>query len=397
MSTDIRFGYRRPRLLFVIGEDWFFYSHFIDRARAAFENGFDVYVATRINESDKKYGLNNIKIIPINIRRTSINPLHFIADAREIYQVISYVKPDIVHNIALKPIVLGSLGAVLHQVPAIVNSPVGMGFVFSSQTIKARILRPIISLLLWRSMRGKGKTVIVENVDDARELAVRGAIDRSKIKVIEGAGLDIDEYPFFARETSRPRVMLAARMLREKGVYDFISAATILRSRKVKCDFVLVGKPDDLNPGSVPLSDLNSWKESGLVEWRGHSDTMPTTIREADIFCLPSYREGFPKVLIEAMASGAAVVATDVPGCRQAVQHMETGLLVPKQNPEALSEAIEMLVNDVSLRQRLAERARQRVEKELTKETIGMQTLKVYNRVLKRSSGNPPGINRVQK
>ena len=152
----------------------------------------------------------------------------------------------------------------------------------------------------------------------------------------------------------------------------------------MKCDFILVGKPDELNPGSVPLSDLNSWKESGLIEWRGHSDTMPITIREADIFCLPSYREGFPKVLIEAMASGAAIVATDVPGCRQAVQHMETGLLVPKQNPEALSEAIEILVNDVSLRQRLAERARQRVEKELTKEIIGMQTLKVYNGVLKR-------------
>lgn len=369
----------QPKILYLITEDWFFYSHFFARAKAAKDAGYEVFVVTREGRHGSKIREAGITLIPVKLQRSTISPLSIIKELKSILQVYKEYRPDIVHHIALRPIIFGSICAYLSNIKHIINAPVGMGYVFISSSIKAKFLRPIISFSLRCFL--KNNICILENSDDRGELIKRGLLSPDKAVLIEGSGVSLIDYKFVPRNNPRPKIMLAARMLKEKGIREFTEAAGIVNGAHERCDFFLVGGTDFGNPGSIPPNEIESWCEKNGVIWVGHSTEMQNTILDADIFCLPSYREGLPRSLLEAGASGCTIITTDVPGCRQLVSHMRTGLLVPPRDSLALAKAIKILLEAPDLRASLSSAMRCEIEEKYSEETINEHTLAVYENI----------------
>jgi glycosyltransferase involved in cell wall biosynthesis len=293
-------------------------------------------------------------------------------------------RPDVVHGFTIKCAVYGSLAARLAGVPVRVNAVAGMGYVFTSDSLKARLLRPLVRLLLKLALGGRNARLILQNPDDVELFRKARLVDPNHVRLIPGSGVDCERFsPASATVSSgRVRVVLPARLLWDKGLAEYVEAARLLRDRAVPVDLLLAGEPDPGNPAAVPGEEVASWVAQGLVRRLGHVDDMPALFRSVDIVVLPSYREGLPKGLIEAGASGCALVTTDVPGCREVVTHERDGLLVPVRDASALADAIERLVFDPALRARLAAAAREKAVAEFDERIVIERTLEVYRELL---------------
>ena len=369
------------KLLFLVTEDWFFCSHFLARAVAAREAGYEVLVVARVRQHGELIRRAGLRLVPLELSRRSMNPFLELRLLWEIWRIYRRERPDIVHHIAVKPILYGSLAARLAGVRGVVNAPVGMGYVFSSEDKKARFLRPVLRLAYRFLMNPVGSRVIFENRDDLSAFVEQGTVCSQDAVLIRGAGVDVGRFhPSNRRdcEESVAVVMLVARMLRDKGVLEFVAAAHELHAAGMAARFVLVGDPDPENPASIDEATLRSWHGKAGVEWWGRREDMPTVFAQADVVCLPSYREGLPKVLLEAAACGLPLVATDVPGCREVVIDGENGFLVPPREVPPLAAAMRRLLEDDALRQVFGQRGRALVEAEFSDDTVIRQTLAVY-------------------
>jgi glycosyltransferase involved in cell wall biosynthesis len=374
---------RRPRLLFFIAADWFFCSHFLDRAVEAREQGFDVSVLTRVRDHADRITGSGLQLVPIEIGRGASNPVAELNALRSVVRSYRSVRPDIVHHIALKPIVFGTVAARLAGVRRVVNAPVGMGFVFSSGSLRARLLRPAVRAALRLLLNPEGSRVVFENRDDMREAVTDGLVSGEDAVLIRGAGVDLDRFRPGPAAAGPPTVVLVARMLREKGIEDFVEAARILRHRRVAARFLVAGAPDLGNPGTISESELRRWHEEGAVEWIGQRDDVEVVLASAHVACLPSYyREGLPKSLLEGLAAGLPIVTTDVPGCRETVLVGENGLLVPPRDPQRLAEALATLIGDADMRVRFGMRSRQLAEAEFGTAKVSEATLALYRSLL---------------
>jgi glycosyltransferase involved in cell wall biosynthesis len=369
------------KILFVVTEDWFFCSHFIERAIAARSAGNEVLVLTRVGESANAICKAGIRVVPLKIQRRSFNPLREILVIYSIWEAYRSEKPDLVHQVALKPILYGTLVAKFSGVRTIINAPVGMGFVFSSNTFLARLLRPAVQLALRSLLNPLGSKVIFENSDDMNWAISSNLVRRESAVLIRGAGVNLGRFVPRAKATSVPLVVLSARMLWDKGIREFVEAASIIKKRGVDARFVLVGGLDSGNPTSIPEAQLEHWVKEGMVEWWGHKKDMVEVLSQADIACLPSYREGLPKSLLEAAACGLPIVTTNVPGCREVVEDGKQGLLVPARDMNALADALTKLIADPVLRARMGASARARAEAEFGLDTVIGQTLDLYREI----------------
>lgn len=372
------------RLMYVITEDWFFASHFLDRARAAVEAGWDVVVATRCRDDAARIHATGARTVHVELSRRGTNPLVELRAVASLVRVMRRERPDVVHHVALKPVVLGTIAARLAGIRRIVNAPVGMGYVFTSGDRRARLLRPALRAAMRVVLNPRGSRVIIENPDD-RDAIVGGRFARaSDVSLIKGAGVDLRAYA----PTPEPDpasgivVTVVARMLRDKGVGEFVEAARILRGRGVPVSCRLVGGTDDGNPTSIDVPSLRAWEREGLVQWLGARDDVPAVWRESHVACLPSHREGLPKALIEAAACGRPIVTTDVPGCREVVRDGIEGLLVPARDPGALADAIAALAADPARRARMGAAARARAEAEFGNERVIAATHAVYDELV---------------
>lgn len=372
----------RPRLVFLVTEDWFFCSHFLDRAVAARDRGLDVSVVTRVREEGARIAASGLRVHAIDIGRRASNPFAELRAIHQVWRIYRSERPALVHHVALKPIVLGTLAAKLARVRRIVNAPVGMGFVFTSSSALARVLRPVLRLTLRILLNPRGSRVVFENPDDLEGAVSDGLVRRGEAALIRGAGVDLDEFRPSPAPVGPPAVVLVARMLWEKGVGVFVEAARMLRSGGLDARFLLVGGPDPGNPGSIPEAQLRDWHQEGVVEWLGHCEDIPAVLAMASIVCLPSYREGLPKSLLEALAAGRPIVATDVPGCREAVIAGENGFLVPLRDPHRLAEALATLIRDEDMRARFGQRSRQLAEAEFGTARVNEATLALYSSML---------------
>jgi len=367
-------------LLFLLTEDWFFASHFQKRALAAAAAGWRVILAAHESEATPKIREAGIEVIPIPFIRRRLNPFAEILFAFQLAALYSRIKPDLVHHIALKPIVIGGLAARLAGVKAIVNAPVGLGFVYSSQTPLAKFLRPIVSTLLRLTLSPKNAKIIFENPDDIEALEAQRLIRKNAAILIRGAGVDIAEFSPAPEPPPPIRAILIARMIREKGISDFVEAASLLHGQ---AEFILVGAPDQGNPNTITEAELKTWQSDGKITWLGPRKDIPALLASAHIACQPStYREGLPKSALEAMAAGLPVVATDIPGLREAVAHNLTGLLVPPKNPKALAAALKTLIDSPDLRARMGAAARRRAVEEFSDSIICEKTLLVYESLI---------------
>ena len=368
-----------PRLLFVVTEDWYFVSHRLPLAVAAKEAGFEVSVATRPGKERERIESAGIRILPLQIDRRGMNPFRETMSVIRLARLLRREQPDLVHLVALKPVLLGNLAARLAGVRHRVSAVAGMGFLFAGKK-RGGMLAPLVQWLLGKALRGS--CVIVQNPDDAQLLQEGLGVPAEDMELIRGAGVDLKAFRPRPEPSGTPVVMLPSRLLWDKGVGEFVEAARRLRAEGVEARFVLVGEPDPGNPASVDERTVRSWEEEGVVEWWGHKKDMTSVLPRAHVVCLPSYREGLPKALIEATACGRPIVTCDVPGCREVVEQGVNGELVPPSNAEALAQAIQGLLMDRERRQRYGRAGRQRAEQVFGQDCVNEATLAIYRRLL---------------
>ena len=372
-------------ILFNITEDWFFCSHFLERALAAKKEGYSIFVLSNQNkhrEIIESYGIN-FKNVPFN--RKSINPIYEIYILLKIISFYKSIKPDIVHHIAAKPIIYGSLAAKICKIKSVLNAPVGLGYVFSSDTLKARLLRPILKLFLKKLLnshngRNKKNKIVFENFDDLNYFVDMGAVNPIYACVIRGAGVQVSTSLNKNKEKRLvPRIVLVGRMLKDKGVREFVAAAQKLNSKKLIGNFLLVGDTDALNPSSLDKSTLKKWNTEKGIEWLGWVENVSKILKKTDILCLPSYREGLPKALIEGAACGLPIVTTDTVGCRDVVVDGVNGFLVPIKNVDELADKIFKLIKNKSLREKMGKESHKIALLKFESSIIISQTLKIYD------------------
>ena len=369
-------------IIYFVSEDWYFCSHRLPIARKALADGFKVVVITRINKHGDIIKSEGFELEPIEIKRGGVNLVSEFKTLFALYSCYKKYNPDIAHHVALKPVIYGTLVARFIGSIKIVNAMAGLGFVFISNKKRVKLLRFFIHRLFRFLFDNKNGQLILQNKDDLEYFLKNKLVKKDRVKLIRGSGVDINKFIPVEECIGIPIVMLASRMLWDKGVGEFIEAAKILKQEGVEARFVLVGKVDSENPASISNSQLNEWNELGTVEWWGERSNMYEVLAQAHIVCLPSYREGLPKVLLEAASCGKPIIATDVPGCREIVHDGENGVLVPLKDANSLADAIKELVNNPNKRERMGENGRRLVEREFSEEIVAFQTSRVYRKFL---------------
>ena len=287
------------------------------------------------------------------------------------------------HHIGLKPTLYGGLAARIASVPAAVNTLTGLGYLFTTPTVKMRVLRPIVAGGLRFSFSHQNHRVILQNLDDRDCLLARGIVLGDRAVLIKGSGVNLSLFTPEPEPDAPPVVLMASRLLWEKGVGEFVAAARALRARGIRARFVLLGEPDHGHPSAVPLRTLEHWRDAGDVEWLGWRHDMPALMAQSHIVCLPSYYgEGIPRILLEAAASGRPIVTTDSPGCREVVRHGQNGLLVPVRDVEALVGAIAQLIENAPLRAAMGTRGREIAVTEFSLDQVIDANIAVYRSLL---------------
>ncbi|RCW73917.1 glycosyltransferase involved in cell wall biosynthesis [Pseudorhodoferax soli] len=371
------------KLLFVVNVDWFFVSHRLAIATAAIAAGYEVHLAATFTDKRDEIEAHGIIAHPLAIRRGGANPWSELQNLMRVFGLVRSLSPDVLHLVTIKPIIMGGLSARLLATRAVVMSVSGLGFVFSSNARFAAAVRPLV-LWLYRACFNREKLrVIFQNRTDQDTICAATGLPIRKCVLIRGSGVDLDRFAPAPRAASKPIVVLAARLLKDKGIAEFVEAAKALRSRGVEARMCLVGEPDPESRASIEPAQLGSWRAEGAVELWGHRQDMPAVLQQASIAVLPSYYgEGVPKVLLEAAACGCAVVTTDMPGCRDAITPGKTGLVVAPRDAEGLANAIERLLAEPALCNSMGRAGRTLAQAEFGIGSVVATHLQIYAELL---------------
>jgi len=372
----------RPRLVFLVNIPRFFVTHRLPLAEAARAAGYEVHVATSDVQASYLAPIRAagfaVHVLPIS--QHGAWPPEEIRTAFLVYRLYAQLQPDLVHHVGLKATVHGGVAARLAGVPAVVNALSGLGHLFTSTAARERALRAAVKPVLRFATGGPSAWMILQNPENRELLARLGVGDPDRCLVIRGSGVDLRRFRPSPEPDGRPVVLFAGRPLRSKGLPDFVEAARRIATR---ARFVVASLDEPGNPDAVPAALLRDWQQAGWIEWWGQRDDMPEVFRQANVGCLPTrYGEGVPKALIEAAACGRAIVASDVPGCREIVRSGDNGILVPEGHIESLVGAIEHLLCNAAERGRMAARGRRIAEDGFSLEQVNRETLNLYERLL---------------
>lgn len=366
------------RFLFVVNADWFFISHRLPIAQNLKELGIEVHILC--GDTGKFGYLRDLGFsthaLPISRGGTSL--FGEFKTLREVMRIVRYLNPEIVHAITIKPVIYSGIVSRLFRVKRYVASISGLGYVFTDQSIKAHIIRSVVKLLYRVALTGKNSQVIFQNHDDERIISQMVGMPPEQVNLIRGSGVDLKRYKPSLQKKQIPVVMFLARYLIDKGIREFVSAAQKLKEKGINARFSLVGSIDEGNPNTITATELGEWIKEKGVQDLGYSDNVADTLATADIVVLPSYREGLPKSLIEAAACGKAVVTTDVPGCRDAIESNVTGLLVPPKDPISLAEAIQYLIDNPDVREQMGKEGRRLAEEAFDIDNVVQKHMDVY-------------------
>jgi glycosyltransferase involved in cell wall biosynthesis len=371
----------RKKALIVVAEDWSFLSHRVPLARTLKQDGFDVTIACRVQQKGNEIKEQGFGLIPLDLARESISPASALKTIKMLSALYRQEKPDVIVHSSLFLSLLGSIAGLLSGFKKNINLITGLGFVFISQSLKAKIIRIVVKLAFRLFACIKSITLVVQNKDDRQLFEGLGFKEGQNLHVIVGSGVDAQAFSPAAEEPATQQVTFVGRILWAKGVAELIEAARLLKKRNQLPKIVLVGDPDPGNPQSANQADMDQWAEEGLVECWGRRSDIADIYRNSTIAILPSWREGLPKSLLEAAACGLPMITTDVPGCREIVTNGENGLLVPLKSPEGLANAIEILINAPEMRQKFGRNARKLVEDELNDIAIAARTCAVVKQV----------------
>lgn len=363
------------KILFVVNVDWFFISHRLPLALEALKRGYEVHIACGI--TDKKEYLESLGLIvhPLNLSRSGTGIKGEIKAFCEIYNLLKEINPNIAHFVTIKPVLYGGIASRFLSIHKKVFSISGLGFIFIKQGLKATLVRMLIKTMYKFALCGKNSHVIVQNPDDK---AVLDSIVKIPITLIRGSGVDLNQYEYNEEKNENIKVSMACRLLKDKGVFEYIEASKILKKKYLNVKFELYGDIDIHNPASLTSDDIKKIKEEGFVNVYGFSSDIAKVFSDSNIVVLPSYREGLPKVLIEAAACGRAIVTTDVPGCRDAIEPNITGLLCKVKDSKSLASMIEKLIIDNNLRNSMGKEGRKLAEQEFDINKVIEKHFEIY-------------------
>lgn len=376
---------QEKRILFIVNEDWFFYSHRLALAKACIADGWRVSVATRVNAHDDAIKSHNIHLIPSRMARGAISLSAFWHEILTVLQlacVIRREKPAVMHLVGLKPVIFGWLATVLLPRPVTVNALTGMGYIFTSAKFDVRVIRTLIKWMLKRALHRRKSYLITQNKRDAADLLNGGIAAKERTLTIFGSGVDTGEFCPSPEPQGAVRITYVGRMLRDKGVEDLVRAAHELKQRRYDFELRLVGGTDPGNPTHISEEELREWDSEEFISWLGYRDDVDAVWRETNIAVLPSYREGMPMSLLEASASGRPLVSTRVQGCEELVEHGFNGYLVEPNDWRNLANALEELMLDAEKRREMGAAARVRVENRFDQKTVISSTLRLYERAM---------------
>lgn len=374
--------------MFVVNVAWFFLSHRLALAQAAISAGLRVHLASDLEHESEAAEVRRagIEFHRIRIARSGWNPINEFRTIRQLRRIVRLVRPDIMHNVTAKPVIHGSRVAQAFRTPGVVNAVSGFGYAYSAGPGR-RLLRGVLDSAYANAFRPESVRIVVQNDDDRAEVLRICPVAAARIRMIRGSGVDLNEFREWPEPHGTPAVVLPARLLREKGVFEFAAAAAELRRAGLAARFVLAGRLDPANRGSLTAEQVRDLCAATGLEWIGDCKDMPGLFRETHIVCLPSYREGMPKVLLEACAAGRAIITTDTPGCREVVRAGENGLLVPPRDAAALGVAIRRLVEEPQLRRGMGAAGRARAEREFGLDRVTLSHVELYRELLAREGG----------
>jgi glycosyltransferase involved in cell wall biosynthesis len=367
------------RLLYLVNVDWFFLSHRLPLALAAKEAGYDVWVTCADTGQGEKIREAGLHFIPVPFSRSGTNLTAELRAMLSVFCIYRRVRPQLVHQVTIKPVLYGSVIARLFfRKMKVINAVTGLGFTFTEAKRKS-LLSGMVRAMYHFALKNKNATTIFQNPDDLKTFTEHRLIKSSQARIIKGSGVDCNIFKPTGEKPEVPSVLLASRMIWDKGIAEFAGAAEIVKKTGRHVRFVLAGKAEEGIPNAVPEKQLRDWQEEGLLEWLGHQSDMAGLIAQASIVTLPTvYPEGVPKVLIEAAACGKPIITTNRPGCREIVRHQINGLLIPPRNPQSLAKSIIFLLNNPLVASKYGQAGRQLVLDEFSIEKVITQTLALY-------------------
>ncbi|WP_194442095.1 glycosyltransferase family 4 protein [Pseudoalteromonas simplex] len=363
------------KILFIVNVDWFFISHRLPIAIKALDAGYDVHIACAI--TNKKELLENLglQVHPVSLKRSGTSILEEFIALKELWSIVKKVNPDVSHAVTIKGVIYGGLVTRLLRVKRRIASISGLGYIFIDSSFKPRLLKFFIKIF-YKFALGKDSLVIFQNNNDKQIFVEGNIINESQSILIRGSGVDLDKFKFLPEPNTKKTVMFLARLLKDKGLIEFYKASEIVKKTQ-NARFVLVGDIDPDNPNSITEDELNTYVNNGLEHW-GYSKSVQSLIPKSHLIVLPSYREGLPKSLLEAAACGRAVVTTDVPGCRDAIEPNVTGLLVKVKDHEDLARMIQKLLSNDNLRKKFGAAGRSLAEECFSIDDVVAKHLKIY-------------------
>lgn len=373
------------KILLVANTGWYLYNFRLPLARLLRSRGVEVVMVCPDDPYVERLRAEGFRWVHYNLDRRSLNPFKELLGIFRLVLIYNRERPSAVHHFTIKCVLYGSLAAKMAGIRAVVNAVTGLGYVFIDGSLSARLIRTMVKWLYRRVLTARRVRVVFQNPDDLQAFSDENMIVPDRTVLIRSSGVNLQRFcprPGSPEVPPAPIVLFASRLINEKGVAVLVEAARILKRRCVNVTVQIAGEPDKGNPSYISEATLEEWRREGAVDLLGHVDVIEDLIAMAAMVVLPSYREGIPHILLEAAAMGIPIVATDVPGCREVVDHNVNGLLVPPKDPVALADAIEKLLSNHELCQKMGAAGRLKMQLEFDDQIVAQRTIEVYNTTL---------------
>ena len=375
----------KKKILFVVNELNFFLSHRLSIAKEASRKGYLVHLAIENKKLTKVENehLKDFQIHNYYVSRSNLNVIFEIYTFISLFLLIKRINPQLVHLITMKPIIYGGIINRILNIKSQVISVTGMGYIFiNKQKIRIKLLNFIVKNLLKFAINHKNQKIIVQNNSDLNEFLRLKKISDKNFILIPGSGVNLNLFNYVPENEKNNLIIMVCRLLKDKGVYEFIEAEKKIRNKNIKARFWLVGNIDLSNPSSLTSKDIEKIKEDSKVKFLGFRKDISRLYKYSNIAVLTSYREGFPKSLIEASACGRPIITTDVPGCRDSIINNVTGILINKKNSQQLCDAIELLLKNDTLRKKMGYQARINAENKYNINDVISKHMEIYNNLI---------------
>lgn len=377
----------KGKVLYVANIDWFFVSHRLQLSRYAKKSGYDITVASESSGASKKINTCGIKFVRIPLNRKGMNVFSELKTIWHIFVLFKNEKPDIVHSITIKPIMYGSIISIFFPNLKLINAVTGRGYVYSGER-RINLLKYIINTLSRLVYNRDNISFIFQNDEDKNYYVNKKFIDEKRAHVIRGSGVNHNYYaPDEEFKIDKPAVLFASRLIKDKGIYEFVESSRIIKSKGYNIRFIVAGRIDHHNPNSISEEELQTWSEEGLIEWIGYQEDMLKLIRSVSVVVLPTYYpEGVPKILIEAASVAKPIITTNSPGCRDIVEDGKNGILIESRNTTQLCNAIIDLTGDIIKQKYFGREGRKKVLDKFTDEIVFKKTISLYDLVNRENS-----------